>query len=59
MIMFIYSNYNVSVSISLIALIIQVCYLQKNVDTEFSELLDAAERTIGLYFSYDSNLTVT
>ncbi|RLM58764.1 phosphoinositide phosphatase SAC7-like [Panicum miliaceum] len=32
---------------------------QKNVDTEFSELLDAAERTIGLYFSYDSNLTVT
>ena len=59
MIMFIYSNYNVSVSIALIALIIQVCYLQKNVDTEFSELLDAAERTIGLYFSYDSNLTVT
>ncbi|OEL27740.1 Phosphoinositide phosphatase SAC7 [Dichanthelium oligosanthes] len=32
---------------------------QKNVDTEFSELLDAAERTIGLYFSYESNLTVT
>ncbi|KAF8775083.1 hypothetical protein HU200_005135 [Digitaria exilis] len=32
---------------------------QKNMDTEFSELLDAAERTIGLYFSYDSNLTVT
>ncbi|CAL4988344.1 unnamed protein product [Urochloa decumbens] len=32
---------------------------QKNVDTEFSELLDAAERTIGLYFSYDSNLTLT
>ncbi|WVZ75327.1 hypothetical protein U9M48_023394 [Paspalum notatum var. saurae] len=31
---------------------------QKKVDTEFSELLDAAERTIGLYFSYDSNLTV-
>ncbi|KAK8457729.1 hypothetical protein SEVIR_3G235500v4 [Setaria viridis] len=28
-------------------------------DTEFLELLDAAERTIGLYFSYDSNLTVT
>jgi hypothetical protein len=54
--MFIYFNYNVSVSI---ALIIQVSYLQKNVDTEFSELLDAAERTIGLYFSYDSNLTVT
>lgn len=26
---------------------------------EFSELLDAAERTLGLYFSYDSNLTVT
>ncbi|RCV17565.1 hypothetical protein SETIT_3G230000v2 [Setaria italica] len=32
---------------------------QKNMDTEFLELLDAAERTIGLYFSYDSNLTVT
>ncbi|KAJ1279237.1 hypothetical protein BS78_04G139900 [Paspalum vaginatum] len=32
---------------------------QKKVDTEFLELLDAAERTIGLYFSYDSNLTVT
>ncbi|XP_020403995.1 phosphoinositide phosphatase SAC7 isoform X2 [Zea mays] len=32
---------------------------QKKVGIEFSELLDAAERTLGLYFSYDSNLTVT
>ncbi|TVU25729.1 hypothetical protein EJB05_28234 [Eragrostis curvula] len=32
---------------------------QKKMETEFSELLDAAERTIGLYFSYGANLTVT
>ncbi|XP_062219309.1 phosphoinositide phosphatase SAC7-like isoform X3 [Phragmites australis] len=32
---------------------------QKKMETEFSELLDAAERTIGLYFSYDINLTLT
>ncbi|XP_006662879.1 phosphoinositide phosphatase SAC7-like [Oryza brachyantha] len=32
---------------------------QKKMETEFSELLDAAERTIGLYFSYDVNLTLT
>jgi hypothetical protein len=28
-------------------------------ETEFSELLDAAERTIGLHFSYDVNLTLS
>ncbi|AQK52988.1 Phosphoinositide phosphatase SAC6 [Zea mays] len=28
-------------------------------ETEFSELLDAAERTIGLHFSYDINLTLS
>ncbi|KAL6875745.1 hypothetical protein ACP4OV_013258 [Aristida adscensionis] len=32
---------------------------QKKMETEFSDLLCAAERTIGLYFSYDANLTVT
>ncbi|KAL6899782.1 hypothetical protein ACP4OV_006440 [Aristida adscensionis] len=32
---------------------------QKKMETQFSELLDAAERTIGLYFSYDVNLTLT
>ncbi|CAN6244676.1 unnamed protein product [Urochloa humidicola] len=32
---------------------------QKKMETEFSELLDAAERTIGLYFSYDINLTLS
>uniref|UniRef100_A0A0E0F516 SAC domain-containing protein n=1 Tax=Oryza meridionalis TaxID=40149 RepID=A0A0E0F516_9ORYZ len=32
---------------------------QKKMESEFSELLDAAERTIGLYFSYDVNLTLT
>lgn len=48
------SSYNVN-----IALFIQVNCQQKKVGIEFSELLDAAERTIGQYFSYDSNLTVT
>ncbi|KAL6662182.1 hypothetical protein ACP70R_000041 [Stipagrostis hirtigluma subsp. patula] len=32
---------------------------QKKMEAEFSDLLYAAERTIGLYFSYDANLTVT
>ncbi|TVU29712.1 hypothetical protein EJB05_21292, partial [Eragrostis curvula] len=32
---------------------------QKKMEKEFSELLDAAERTIGLHFSYDINLTLT
>ncbi|CAN6251900.1 unnamed protein product [Urochloa humidicola] len=32
---------------------------QKKMETEFSELLDAAERTIGLHFSYDINLTLS
>ncbi|KAK3158182.1 hypothetical protein QOZ80_2AG0133900 [Eleusine coracana subsp. coracana] len=32
---------------------------QKKMEKEFSELLDAAERTIGLHFSYDINLTVS
>jgi hypothetical protein len=27
-------------------------------ESEISELLDAAERTVGLYFSYDINLTL-
>ncbi|KAF0896558.1 hypothetical protein E2562_024696, partial [Oryza meyeriana var. granulata] len=31
----------------------------KKMETEYSELLDAAEKTIGLYFSYDVNLTLT
>ncbi|KAM0823123.1 hypothetical protein ACQ4PT_071077 [Festuca glaucescens] len=32
---------------------------QKKTEKEFSELLDAAERSIGLYFSYETNLTLT
>ncbi|KAG2553694.1 phosphoinositide phosphatase SAC7-like isoform X2 [Panicum virgatum] len=32
---------------------------QKKMESEFSELLDAAERTIGLHFSYDINLTLS
>ncbi|OEL24779.1 Phosphoinositide phosphatase SAC7 [Dichanthelium oligosanthes] len=32
---------------------------QKKMETELSELLDAAERTIGLHFSYDINLTLS
>uniref|UniRef100_A0A0D3F6C5 SAC domain-containing protein n=1 Tax=Oryza barthii TaxID=65489 RepID=A0A0D3F6C5_9ORYZ len=32
---------------------------QSKMETEFSELLHAAEKTIGLYFSYDINLTLT
>lgn len=32
---------------------------QKKVETEFSGLLNVAERTSGLYFSYDSNLTLS
>ncbi|XP_044970142.1 phosphoinositide phosphatase SAC7-like [Hordeum vulgare subsp. vulgare] len=32
---------------------------QKKMETEFSDLLDAAERSIGLYFSYEANLTLT
>ncbi|OQU78725.1 hypothetical protein SORBI_3008G039100 [Sorghum bicolor] len=32
---------------------------QKKMETEFSELLDAAERTVGLHFSYDVNLTLS
>lgn len=32
---------------------------QKKMETEFSMLLNAAERTSGLYFSYDVNLTVS
>jgi hypothetical protein len=28
-------------------------------ESEFSELLDAAEKTIGLHFSYDINLTLS
>ncbi|XP_062223099.1 phosphoinositide phosphatase SAC7-like [Phragmites australis] len=32
---------------------------QKKMETKFSDLLDAAERTIGLYFSYDTNLTLS
>ncbi|KAM0830444.1 hypothetical protein ACQ4PT_066203 [Festuca glaucescens] len=31
---------------------------QKEMESEISELLDAAERTMGLYFSYDINLTL-
>jgi hypothetical protein len=27
-------------------------------ESDISELLDAAERTMGLYFSYDINLTL-
>ncbi|KAM0925668.1 hypothetical protein ACQ4PT_004043 [Festuca glaucescens] len=32
---------------------------QKKTEKEFSELLDAAERSIGLHFSYGTNLTLT
>ncbi|XP_077219947.1 phosphoinositide phosphatase SAC6-like [Tasmannia lanceolata] len=32
---------------------------QKKMETEFSMLLNAAERTSGLYFSYDVNLTLS
>ncbi|KAJ4714067.1 Phosphoinositide phosphatase family protein [Melia azedarach] len=32
---------------------------QKKVETEFSRLLKVAERTSGLYFSYDTNLTLS
>ncbi|PKI37434.1 hypothetical protein CRG98_042175 [Punica granatum] len=32
---------------------------QKKVETEFSELLNVAEHTPGLYFSYDTNLTLS
>ncbi|XP_066331792.1 phosphoinositide phosphatase SAC7-like [Miscanthus floridulus] len=32
---------------------------QKKMESEFSELLDAAERTVGLHFSYDINLTLS
>ncbi|KAL6634172.1 hypothetical protein ACP70R_026843 [Stipagrostis hirtigluma subsp. patula] len=32
---------------------------QKKMEAQFSQLLDAAEKTIGLYFSYDVNLTLT
>ncbi|XP_031280142.1 phosphoinositide phosphatase SAC6-like isoform X2 [Pistacia vera] len=32
---------------------------QKKVETEFSRLLKVAERTCGLYFSYDTNLTLS
>ncbi|AQK71713.1 Phosphoinositide phosphatase SAC6 [Zea mays] len=32
---------------------------QKKMETKFSELLDSAERTIGLHFSYDINLTLS
>uniref|UniRef100_A0A452XL11 SAC domain-containing protein n=1 Tax=Aegilops tauschii subsp. strangulata TaxID=200361 RepID=A0A452XL11_AEGTS len=32
---------------------------QKKMESEFSDLLDAAERSIGLYFSYEANLTLT
>ncbi|XP_047096452.1 phosphoinositide phosphatase SAC7-like [Lolium rigidum] len=32
---------------------------QKKMENEFSELIDAAERSIGLYFSYETNLTLT
>ncbi|XP_057965812.1 phosphoinositide phosphatase SAC6-like [Malania oleifera] len=32
---------------------------QKKMETEFSVLLNAAERTSGLYFSYDTNLTLS
>jgi hypothetical protein len=31
---------------------------QKKMESDISELLDAAERTMGLYFSYDINLTL-
>lgn len=34
-----------------------VC-LQRRLETEFSALLSVAERTSGLYFSYDTNLTL-
>ncbi|KAF2291694.1 hypothetical protein GH714_028211 [Hevea brasiliensis] len=32
---------------------------QKKVETEFSGLISVAERTYGLYFSYDTNLTLS
>ncbi|KAK3005919.1 hypothetical protein RJ639_017792 [Escallonia herrerae] len=32
---------------------------QKKMETEFSELLNVAERTPGLYFSYDVNITLS
>ncbi|KAH7519829.1 phosphoinositide phosphatase SAC6 [Ziziphus jujuba] len=32
---------------------------QKKMETEFSALLNVAERTCGLYFSYDTNLTLS
>lgn len=31
---------------------------QKKMETEFSALLNIAERTPGLYFSYEANLTL-
>lgn len=31
---------------------------QKKMETEFSGLLNIAERTPGLYFSYETNLTL-
>ena len=37
---------------------ILVNFEQKKMESEISELLDAAERTMGLYFSYDINLTL-
>ena len=33
--------------------------LQKKMETEFSGLLNIAERTSGLYFSYETNLTLS
>ncbi|XP_065861617.1 uncharacterized protein [Euphorbia lathyris] len=32
---------------------------QKKVETEFSRLLNVAEQTSGLYFSYDTNITLS
>nr|CAB3450034.1 unnamed protein product [Digitaria exilis] len=49
--------YPVKLLPSILHLNIQICWWQKKMETEFSELLDAAERTIGLHFSYDINLT--
>lgn len=34
------------------------CFLQKKMETDFSRLLSVAERTTGLFFSYEINLTL-
>jgi hypothetical protein len=51
--------FSVKLFTSIFHLNIQICFWQKKMETEFSKLLDVAERTIGLHFSYDVNLTLS